>query len=125
MQMSTCLGYIDITEFLDRVISGLKDLDDVKVLCYMSLHRLQQVAPTAVLSRLEDVAEGVTETMKDITVVKKDTMAQDVQRNVRGSHAATLMSVGMALTDLAVSHHIGGDATLGHSGDRPAIPSHK
>jgi hypothetical protein len=81
-QLTACVAYIDITAFLDRVINGLKDLDDVKVLCYMALHRLGQVAPTAVLSRLDDCAEGIAETMKGIAVVKKDAMGQDIQRNV-------------------------------------------
>lgn len=79
--LSTCLSRVDVNEFLDKVISGLKDLDDVKVLCYMLLHRLAQVAPTSVLARLDDCAEGITVTMQDITVTKKDSMAQDIQRH--------------------------------------------
>ncbi len=81
-----------MNEFLDKVISGLKDLDDVKVLCYMLLHRLAQVAPTSVLARLDDCAEGITVTMQDITVTKKDSMAQDIQR-----HVSSLLETSLVL----------------------------
>ncbi len=80
--MSTCIRQIDNAQFLDKVVNGLKDRDDVKVLCYMALHRLAQVAPASVLSRLDDCAIAVSETMKDVTVGKKDQMAQDIQRSV-------------------------------------------
>jgi cullin-associated NEDD8-dissociated protein 1 len=122
-QLSTCLSRVDVNEFLDRVISGLKDLDDVKVLCYMSLHRLAQVAPTSVLARLDDCAEGITVTMQDITVTKKDSMAQDIQRNVRmGAEESAISIVRSHAFFFALA---GGDAAFRYSRHRPTLPPHE
>jgi cullin-associated NEDD8-dissociated protein 1 len=49
--LETCLNKIDINEFTNRVLSGLSDEDEIKVLCYLMLIRLSHIAPTTIASR--------------------------------------------------------------------------
>lgn len=49
--LDTCLSKIDINEFTDRVLNGITDEDEIKVLCYLMLIRLSHIAPTTVTSR--------------------------------------------------------------------------
>lgn len=49
--METCLSKIDLTAFLDIIVSGLSDDDDIKVSCYLMLVKLGSIAPTAVVQR--------------------------------------------------------------------------
>ena len=49
--METCLNKIDLNAFLDIIIAGLSDDDDVKVSCYLMLVKLGSIAPTAVVQR--------------------------------------------------------------------------
>ena len=49
--METCLNKIDLNAFLDIIIGGLSDDDDIKVSCYLMLVKLGSIAPTAVIQR--------------------------------------------------------------------------
>ncbi|KAG8898086.1 hypothetical protein FRB99_007676, partial [Tulasnella sp. 403] len=78
--LDTCLDRIDIHEFLQHVLLGLKDeANEIKVLCHMMLFRLAQVAPTAVSQRLDDAAVDLANSMKGHNV-GKDTVKQDLER---------------------------------------------
>lgn len=60
--LSTCLDKIDIQGFLDRVVAGLEDQHDIRMLAYLMLSRLCKVAPAAVTQRKE--LTGVSEARK-------------------------------------------------------------
>lgn len=79
IQLDTCLTKLDLHEFLERVLLGLEDDDEVKVICHMMLFRLSQVAPTAVAQRLDDATPLLEKTMKG-PAVTKDTVKQDLER---------------------------------------------
>lgn len=80
MQLDTCIDKIDIHEFLDHVLTGLKDeANEIKVLCHMMLFRLAQVAPTAVAQRLDEAAPQLEEGMKQHKD-DKNTVKQDLER---------------------------------------------
>lgn len=49
--LDTCLDRIDIFEFLNHLEKGLKDHYDIKMLTYLMVTRLSQLAPSAVLQR--------------------------------------------------------------------------
>ncbi|XKL68842.1 hypothetical protein PGB90_006611 [Kerria lacca] len=51
--LDTCLDRIDIFEFLNHLEMGLKDHYDIKMLTYLMVTRLSQLAPSAMLQRLE------------------------------------------------------------------------
>src|SRR3954465_2969968 len=46
--LDTCLDKIEIFGFLDRVLAGLADTHDIKILSYLMIARLASVAPTAI-----------------------------------------------------------------------------
>lgn len=78
--LETCLRKLDINEFLSHVLVGIGDeANEIKVLGYMMLFRLSQVAPTAVAQRLDEALPELEKTMKDVTVTK-DTVKQDLER---------------------------------------------
>jgi hypothetical protein len=62
----------------------LKDVDDVKLLAFMILERLTVVAEASVVSRLDDLAEGIEATIN--AVPAKDASPQDIQRQVRDTY---------------------------------------
>ncbi|KAF8627285.1 hypothetical protein AX17_006330 [Amanita inopinata Kibby_2008] len=78
--LDTCLGKIDLHEFILRVLPGLADdSDEIKVISHMILFRLSRVAPTAVAPRLDEATPHLAQTMKGATVTK-DTVKQDLER---------------------------------------------
>lgn len=78
--MDTCLPKLDLHEFLSRVVVGLADdSDEIKVLSHMMISRLSQVAPTAVIQRLDEMTPALEKTVKGPTVTK-DTVKQDLER---------------------------------------------
>lgn len=80
LQLDTCLGRLNLHEFLGRVVPGLSDeSDEIKVICHMMLFRLAQVAPGAVAQHLDEATPLLEKTMKG-AVVTKDTVKQDLER---------------------------------------------
>lgn len=49
--LDTCVKDIDVHEFLDRVLGGLKDEEEVKKLCYLMLAKLAHITPIAMTQR--------------------------------------------------------------------------
>jgi len=47
----TCLKEITIEPFLERVIAGLSDEEEIKKICYILIVKLAQVAPDVVSTR--------------------------------------------------------------------------
>lgn len=70
---------IDLVPFLARTIAGFKDDDDIKILCYLMIGRLMDLAPAQVSVSLDDMVDGIEVTMKDPASVK-DATAQEIQR---------------------------------------------
>jgi len=80
IQLDTCLGKLNLHEFLGYVVPGLSDdSDEIKVICHMMLFRLAQVAPAAVAQHLDEATPSLEKTMKG-AVVTKDTVKQDLER---------------------------------------------
>jgi len=78
--LDTCLGKLNLHDFLGRVVPGLSDdSDEIKVICHMMLFRLAQVAPAAVAQHLDEATPLLEKTMKG-AVVTKDTVKQDLER---------------------------------------------
>jgi cullin-associated NEDD8-dissociated protein 1 len=49
--LDTCLSKIDSHEYLNRVLGGITDENEIRAICYLMLIRLAHVAPTAVTQR--------------------------------------------------------------------------
>ncbi|OZJ05135.1 hypothetical protein BZG36_01399 [Bifiguratus adelaidae] len=77
--LGNCLEKIDVFAFLDRVLLGLSDEHDVKILCYLMLNRLEVVASTAVTQRLDAAAEPLKKTLDHKP--KGNAVKQEVEKN--------------------------------------------
>ncbi|GAA5973424.1 hypothetical protein JCM11641_006452 [Rhodosporidiobolus odoratus] len=82
----TCREQIELGAYLDRVVDGLKDEEEVKKLCYVMLVRLAQVSQTAVQQRLDDTVPSFTEVFG---VILKDTATkQEAERTLELQRSA-------------------------------------
>ncbi|CED83922.1 TATA-binding protein-interacting protein [Phaffia rhodozyma] len=85
--LDTCLSQIDISTFLLKVVNGLTDADEIKVICFLSLTRLAHVAPASVIQVLDNISESFQETMKQFTGTK-DTVKEDFDRKAEIQRSA-------------------------------------
>ncbi|PLW19619.1 hypothetical protein PCASD_18183 [Puccinia coronata f. sp. avenae] len=92
--LETCLNKIDINEFTNRVLSGLSDEDEIKVLCYLMLIRLSHIAPTTIASRLDQSTEAFSVTinlkLKDNSVKQDHERTAELQRSALRALVALL-----------------------------------
>ena len=101
-QLDTCLARLELHEVLSRVIPGLADDPEVKVICHMMLFRLAQVAPAAVAQRLDDITPALEKTMKG-AVMTKDTVKQDLERAAELQRSALRAIAALAKAAAGVS----------------------
>lgn len=47
--LETCLNKLDLNSYIDIVVAGLSDDDDIKVSCYLMLVKLSNTSPNAVI----------------------------------------------------------------------------
>ncbi|KAK4057022.1 hypothetical protein OIO90_001922 [Microbotryomycetes sp. JL221] len=76
--LDSCVKDFEVDEFLDRVVAGLKDEEEVKKLCYLMLTKLSHLTPLAVSNRLDDTVPSFTETLQ--TTLKENSVKQDLER---------------------------------------------
>ncbi|KAN0060779.1 hypothetical protein ACQY0O_007437 [Thecaphora frezii] len=76
--LDTCLTRIQLSEYLDRVIAGLSDDDGIKVLCYLTLMRVSELAPLQLCQRLDDLSEPISATLK--TKLKENSTKQEIEK---------------------------------------------
>ncbi|CAG8443165.1 10301_t:CDS:10 [Ambispora gerdemannii] len=61
--LDTCRDKLDIFRFLDRVLAGLTDVHDIAMLSHTMLIRLTEVAPTAVMQKMDEAVEPLKATL--------------------------------------------------------------
>jgi len=77
--LDTCLDKIEIFGFLDRVLAGLADTHDIKVISHLMISRLAGVAPTAISQKLDDTVGPFRETIN--FKVKTTAVKQEIEKN--------------------------------------------
>lgn len=77
--LASCFNKIDVPAFTERVMAALRDVNEIKSLGLMLLLRLANLAPAAVIPKLDEAAESLKTIMKDLEV-KDDTIKQDLER---------------------------------------------
>ncbi|XP_030887996.1 cullin-associated NEDD8-dissociated protein 2-like [Leptonychotes weddellii] len=60
--LESCLGQLDICEFLNHVEDGLKDHYDIRMLTFIMLARLATLCPAPVLQRVDQLIEPLRAT---------------------------------------------------------------
>lgn len=106
--LASCFNKIDVPAFTDRVMAALRDVNEIKSLGLMLLLRLANLAPAAVIPKLDEAAESLKTIMKDLEV-KDDTIKQDLERK------GELICVGV------VADRNRGDAALDAPHRHPAV----
>jgi len=78
-QLDACLAKLNLHKFLGRVIPGLScDSDEIKVISYIMLFRLCQVAPAAVSQRLDEATPQLQKTIEG-AIVTNDMVKQGLE----------------------------------------------
>ncbi|KAI9718117.1 MAG: hypothetical protein M1812_004375 [Candelaria pacifica] len=84
--METAFSRINIIEFYDRVIAGLEDEHDIRVLCNLMLTKLIVLDPEETVRRLDPIAERFRSTLsfrpKDNAVKQEVEKAQEAAKGV-------------------------------------------
>ncbi|PWN28611.1 TIP120-domain-containing protein [Jaminaea rosea] len=84
--LDTCLAQIALPEYLARVIAGLRDDDQVKLLCYLILVRLADLVPLQMGQNLDEVSDPIGESLK--IKLKDGATKQDVEKSTELTRAA-------------------------------------
>lgn len=84
--METAFSRINIVEFYDRVIAGLEDEHDIRILCNLMLTKLIDLDPEETMRRLDSIAERFRATLsfkpKENAVKQEIEKAQDASKGV-------------------------------------------
>lgn len=76
--LETCFTKLDMKAYLDIVVNGLSDDDDIKVSSFLMLVKLRNMAPTAVVQRLDAAATPFDAILK--TKTKETSVKQEIEK---------------------------------------------
>lgn len=94
--LDACLNQISLPEYLSHVIAGLRDDDQVKLLCYLILIRLTDLVPVQVAQELDEISEPISESLK--VKLKDVATKQDVDKSTELTRAAFRALVALQRT---------------------------
>ncbi|KAF9934606.1 Cullin-associated NEDD8-dissociated protein 1 [Linnemannia zychae] len=77
--LEKCRDRLEIFAFIDRILVGLVDQSDIKMLCHLTLVRLSIVSPTAVAQRLDDMVDPLNATLN--FKMKPTAVKQELEKN--------------------------------------------
>ncbi|KAI9236724.1 MAG: putative tip120 [Podila humilis] len=77
--LEKCRDKVEIFAFIDRILVGLTDQPDIKMLCHLTLVRLSIVSPTAVAQRLDDMVDPLQATLN--FKLKPTAVKQEIEKN--------------------------------------------
>jgi len=99
--LETCVGRLDVFEFLSHVTDGLKDHYDIKMLTYLMVARVAQLCPGAVLTRLDRLVEPLR-----ATVTTKVSACYSSHRLSKGENNCVLSDTFLTNTSVLYSHSL-------------------
>ncbi|XP_050436438.1 cullin-associated NEDD8-dissociated protein 1 [Adelges cooleyi] len=76
--LDSCLDRLDIFEYLNYLENGLRDHYDIKMLTYLMVSRMAQIVPSAVLQRLDKIAEPLKQTC--MLKIKANSVKQEFEK---------------------------------------------
>jgi cullin-associated NEDD8-dissociated protein 1 len=85
------LSATDVSDYFDRVVAGIRDEPDIRVLCSLMLTKLITLAPDHTHSRLEAIAENFRAVMADKP--KESAVKQEVEKYQEGNKGILKVSV--------------------------------
>jgi cullin-associated NEDD8-dissociated protein 1 len=77
------LSSIEVNDFFDRIVAGITDEHDIRILCNLMLTKLMVIAPDQVHSRLESIAENFRTVL--MVKPKENAVKQEVEKIHEGA----------------------------------------
>lgn len=85
------LSPIEVSEFFDRIVAGITDEHDIRILCNLMLTKLMAVAPDQVHARLEPIAENFRTVL--MIKPKENAVKQEIEKIHEGAKGVLKVSV--------------------------------
>ncbi|KNG46636.1 TIP120-domain-containing protein [Stemphylium lycopersici] len=85
------LSPIEVSDFFDRIVAGITDEHDIRILCNLMLTKLMLIAPDQVHSRLESIAEN----FRTVLAVKpkENAVKQEIEKIHEGAKGVLKVSI--------------------------------
>ncbi|KAF1847038.1 TIP120-domain-containing protein [Cucurbitaria berberidis CBS 394.84] len=84
------LSPIEVSDFFDRIVAGITDEHDIRILCNLMLTKLMAIAPGQVHSRLESIAENFRAVL--LIKPKENAVKQEIEKNQEGAKGVLKVS---------------------------------
>ncbi|XP_014556258.1 hypothetical protein COCVIDRAFT_100395 [Bipolaris victoriae FI3] len=85
------LSPIEISDFFDRIVAGVTDEHDIRILCNLMLTKLMVIAPDQVHSRLESLAENFRTVLA--VKAKENAVKQEIEKINEGAKGVLKISL--------------------------------
>ncbi|CBX96558.1 hypothetical protein IAQ61_005576 [Plenodomus lingam] len=85
------LSPIEVSDFFDRVVAGIADEHDIRVLCNLMLTKLMAIAPDQLHSRLDAIATNFRAVLS--VKAKENAVKQEIEKIAEGAKGVLKVSV--------------------------------
>lgn len=99
------LSPIEVSDFFDRIIDGIVDEHDIRILCNLMLTKLMVVAPDQVRSRLEPIAVKFRTVL--MIKAKENAVKQEIEKIQEGAK-------GVLKVSAQLNKQMGAEGSAGH-----------
>jgi cullin-associated NEDD8-dissociated protein 1 len=103
--METAFSRINILDFYDRVIAGLKDEHDIRALCNLMLTKLVVLDPDETSRRLDSIADCFRTILS--TKLKENAVRQEIEKQDEASRSVLRVTLMLHNAIPAASSGIG------------------
>ncbi|KAH8725818.1 armadillo-type protein [Phaeosphaeriaceae sp. PMI808] len=106
------LSPIEVSEFFDRIVAGITDEHDIRILCNLMLTKLMVIAPDLVHSRFESIAENFRTVL--MVKAKDNSVKQEIEKLQEGVKGVLKVSV-------LLNKQMGTEVVVGSAHDDPQL----
>lgn len=106
--METAFSRINIVDFYDRIIAGLKDEHDIRALCNLMLTKLVVLDPEETSRRLDAIAACFRTILS--TKLKDNAVKQEIEKQEEASKSCLRVSLLLHTAVPGASSGVGGQA---------------
>jgi cullin-associated NEDD8-dissociated protein 1 len=106
------LSPIEVSEFFDRIVAGITDEHDIRILCNLMLTKLMVVAPDQVHVRLDSIADNFRAVLT--IKPKENAVKQEVEKIQEGAK-------GVLKTSVTLNKQMGTEGVVSTTQDDPQL----
>ncbi|EAT82606.1 hypothetical protein HBH56_112290 [Parastagonospora nodorum] len=106
------LSPIEVSEFFDRIVAGITDEHDIRILCNLMLTKLMVVAPDQVHARLDSIADNFRAVLT--IKPKENAVKQEVEKIQEGAK-------GVLKTSVTLNKQMGTEGVVSTTQDDPQL----